>query len=1126
MREGILLSLTFAAILVCTTINPNVTFSSIAISNVGSDLSIKQQLSRFVGQSKFLNPFDSYHYRFNMTPLSENDLNNKSSVGVREIQESDVFKVGKENSKLLYLLNNYRGLQVISFENGANNPKILGRTESSGNWSQNMYYHQNSEKIISLENEDNSYSYKDRTFKHASKLIVSSVLNPNQPQIVQEIKMQGRIVDSRMVGEILYVATRYSENISSDSNSNNNNNNNSGSTQIVNRGKIYSFSLKAQDKVESVQEYNIKNPLAYGELMNIVEEKYHYYLLVALQNPSNSMSMSMMVIDISSSEGIIKPLLIADLKGTISERSQATIKDNFLVVVSNYRINNSIDNTTRLRIAVQAFKFAPPLTFIKKDLADKEIDVGSSDNLLNASIQDVRFVKNLIYVFWVPQNFIDPLDVFDISKLEEKISYKGRLTFDGWIQRSFPISYKGEDYIIGLGYTNINTNTNNNTSENNEQNKRYPQVVLFKILQQNSDVSTSIEKKVISSLTFSKASNLWVDFNSADKMIELRFDESSGVGSILFQAYRWGKEDYNIESGGKLIAVDINALNGLNGNNKNENFKEGGFILASNGWLKRVFHNPEIDKVNTFTNEELGTYDVSLNVGSSLGSKTVDVGDYNKIFKAINTLELARNIINYQVLINPFNPSNKIGIQIVSLRKSEKNYTELRFVKVKKADSDKSDIDTNEIIRIKESFLDLLKFDDSTLFILTEGYVSLITFNSKGEITFTEQKIPPSPSTPLINSNARIAQVSNGSNSELWIIFNNSIHKINTSIADTKTDSNFTIEKVSFSNCDYLLYPGDAQTKHDVNELELTILAGKPFWFYYENVQDPEDSKLNYKRNFLIPLYYNNKEWACQQRINIPGVPLRVEQDLLLTNDLSKKNEKNLVSLQLSIDFTISPKLVAILKDLYSAGKIINLSYYSNDSIKFLKSNDEHFLARMVFIEGDKDISTNTHSYWYERSYMFWPDFQNDLGKRYFINLLVDKNFNFIANSLTLSPLFGVNPKILTIFNLQNKSNHYIVFSSGNTRMAKKEIRVAKITDLDLNSNLDSLNRLQILSLTELGTKFELKKKNDHIDKYGYNYNYCYHKECSNINFTAFQNSMEIADGLYGIKQFYIEDIF
>ena len=50
-------------------------------------------------------------------------------------------------------------------------------------------------------------------------------------------------------------------------------------------------------------------------------------------------------------------------------------------------------------------------TALTKPLADSTVTVGNTQGL-SASLQDVRFHDGLLYVYWVPANNIDPLDLF------------------------------------------------------------------------------------------------------------------------------------------------------------------------------------------------------------------------------------------------------------------------------------------------------------------------------------------------------------------------------------------------------------------------------------------------------------------------------------------------------------------------------------------------------------------------------------------------------------------------------------------------------------------------------------------------------------------------------------------
>ena len=83
--------------------------------------------------------------------------------GKRDIQEADIFKIGKPGSKLLYLLNNYRGLQVVSFAKGEDQPELLGRVEATGNWPDAMYFDAAHDRLIVLENNYQSNDSRRRS---------------------------------------------------------------------------------------------------------------------------------------------------------------------------------------------------------------------------------------------------------------------------------------------------------------------------------------------------------------------------------------------------------------------------------------------------------------------------------------------------------------------------------------------------------------------------------------------------------------------------------------------------------------------------------------------------------------------------------------------------------------------------------------------------------------------------------------------------------------------------------------------------------------------------------------------------------------------------------------------------
>ena len=89
---------------------------------------IESQLKRFKGQTKFLTPSQRYWGH----TMNRADARAESAPGgaARAVQESDIFKIGKPGTKLLYLLNNYRGLQVVSYAQGDDQPELLGLVDT------------------------------------------------------------------------------------------------------------------------------------------------------------------------------------------------------------------------------------------------------------------------------------------------------------------------------------------------------------------------------------------------------------------------------------------------------------------------------------------------------------------------------------------------------------------------------------------------------------------------------------------------------------------------------------------------------------------------------------------------------------------------------------------------------------------------------------------------------------------------------------------------------------------------------------------------------------------------------------------------------------------------------------
>ncbi len=670
--------------------------------------SVKARLKRFEGQTSFLNPMDAYYGGAKRSLSGGVPEAASAEGGRRDVQESDIFKVGKEGSKLLYLLNNYRGLQVVSFAKGKDQPELLGRVPATGNYPDTMYYDAAGDRLIVVERVWQDDSGEARYQEQLSRILVYDVRDPNAPAISQTVEFKGDVSDSRLVGNVLYTAVSISSNSRW---------NNEESKPV---GMVYSFRLGQE--IKKIAEFKLSLP-TYRENMNIVEVAnsngtYAYYLVATLSNSRwgwwSDRASAIEVVDVSNAKGKITSVMVAPVKGQVIERSATHIKNDTLVVVSNYRSevgeelqrvavetynfpsatstklseseaefrkmhiarelrklkerNATAEQLEEARLKLESDKelgingaFVEKSGKLEKILADSVVTVGDTTGQ-HASLQDVRYHGNYLYAFWVPRNLIDPLDVFDLSAPEKGIQHIGHHEFEGWIEHAFPLSHNGREFIMGLG-TIV-------PSVNNEEGRRHPQARLFEVKKRRNG---SVRIDAVSEMTF-KDSNVWAELNSGDKFVEMRMtDADKGQGVIMFRVSMM--KDRKYVTGGKLVGFDLSLAD------EDDVFTEGGLLASKWGWLRRVFTNTEIDAVNTFSDQELRVFDAA------------EIGAESKVFDAIGYLELARDVQSYVTL------NDKVGVQVVqkgsvpfyywgSFAEEPDAYVELRLVSQQNADAE------------------------------------------------------------------------------------------------------------------------------------------------------------------------------------------------------------------------------------------------------------------------------------------------------------------------------------------------------------------------------------------------------------------------------------------------------
>ncbi len=888
--------------------------AGITVKSDGS-ISLVDQLRRYRGQTQFLTPSPYSRMGLEGAPRATAASADAKGGGGRAEQESDIYKVGKAGSKLLFLLNNYRGLQVISFAAGADKPELVSRVKATGNYPDDMYYDEANDRLLVLErlyhSEDGSYNYSDMQ----SRIVVYDVSTPSAPVISTEIPVSGNIADSRIVGNVLYIASSVRPENGSDSKA---------------EGIVTSFDFSGKT-IKEIEKLKLSLPAVYGENMNIqtvenADGSYSYYLVAVLSETGwgwGDRKSLVEVVDISDAKGKIKSLMSVSAKGFIRERSQTLIKKNTLIVTSNYTTEMKTAAGGQIaRIAVETFGLpkaglkaltekeaqyrqlhmelalegktgaeldkarevlvADPALGLKgkfvltaagqlrKLVADSVVTVGDTTGL-SSSLQDVRYQDGLLYAFWVPANEVDPLDVFDISDPEAGVKHLNRLQFEGWVSKAIPMTHDGRNYIVALGWIV--------PAVNNERNMRHPQAAIFEIKK----VGAKYRADQISQLTFAN-SNTWTDFNSPDRFIEVRAD-GNGQGQVLFAASQYSQKSY--QSGGKILQFDLAKLTS---EDPNTALSEGAFLSGKSGWLRRVFTNTEIDRINTYSDQALAIYDTT--------KLAVD-----KTTKATAVLELARQIRDYKsVAVAGVN----FGIQFISdysWYSEDESQTTLRLVDAKSADAEKGK--TTEL-KVAGSYI-ASQVSNGVVYVLTNSYKSEV--NAKGEWTSSSKSylhaLTPgtvgfnlvnttewdtsrqNSATPPMGMRIRLGMPSGYSSGNFVTLGDGTLlAQIDNSV---KVVSTAGAKDVVMKNCG----------AKDRTEVQASVVNGSLYVTSADSVEITEVEGTTAMRNYIAKATYAGGTLTCGAELNIPGTLLTVTaegsalvDDSAMIDIVTKKGER------------------------------------------------------------------------------------------------------------------------------------------------------------------------------------------------------------------------------------------
>lgn len=123
----------------------------------------------------------------------------------REIVEADIFNV---EGDLVYVLNRYRGLVIISLEE-PDRPEILGRLPFQA-VPVEMYVREGRAYIV-MSDYFQYWMYDDDADPlgfHGSQILIVDVTDPEHPSELGNLPVDGEITDTRMVGDVIYTVSK------------------------------------------------------------------------------------------------------------------------------------------------------------------------------------------------------------------------------------------------------------------------------------------------------------------------------------------------------------------------------------------------------------------------------------------------------------------------------------------------------------------------------------------------------------------------------------------------------------------------------------------------------------------------------------------------------------------------------------------------------------------------------------------------------------------------------------------------------------------------------------------------------------------------------------------------------
>ncbi len=350
----------------------------------------------------------------------------------REIEEADIVEIDGTD---LYILNAYRGLAICDVS-VPDSPSITGRCPINGEPIE-MYIRDGKAYVIVSVPQAVLYAEQGAAeeiapfpFETVSRLVVVDVADASNPRIVDTLDLEGRVTDSRIVGDILYVVSSETEWLYFDVRT-------EDGTSTVAADEVAAIAPSGGANVYvAAVDLSDAGDIAEVDRVDFGGSARHIHVTEAAifiaSDPLDygSDSMTITYVDISDPAGEIQTRGEFDVLGTIQDEFKMDCDGGYFRVCT-YQWDSGTRGLSRLYV----FDVSDP---------DAAVEVGSLELGEGEQLFATRFDGDRAYMVTFEQK--DPLWVIDLSDPANP-EIKGELEVPGW---STHIQAMG-DHLVAMG---------------------------------------------------------------------------------------------------------------------------------------------------------------------------------------------------------------------------------------------------------------------------------------------------------------------------------------------------------------------------------------------------------------------------------------------------------------------------------------------------------------------------------------------------------------------------------------------------------------------------------------------------------------------------------------------------